>query len=529
MGIVRTTLQVLVALVIVNHGASTGDFVPGVSANPRSYRASLERRNIRTTSRREIVGPNETLIGIKLPAPWETKIPTAGDPDFTIAQDVSWEVLASALQPYLRSNPRIKTGAVSLNSVESFESVPNIFRVYGLDPRAIPSLRTRSGISFVTNDPGIVFVRPNRRPGLDQLYHPSQIALENEGNNYTDLDGVTYASTKDVDIDILGAWSYTVGSDAVVVAIIDDGFDLSKPELAGNIFVNTAEIPCNGIDDDQNGFVDDYRGYDATRRTGCHKSGNSHASTFTEDSTNVPTQHGTAMALAMASLPTRVTSSIAGVAPGVLYLPIAYRGNATLDHAYAYVVAMKKAGVPIRVVNLSLGNSKPSPTQCAARAKNGQALTPLGELLSANISVVTAAGNEGTNNDVHLVCPASLAKNFDSIISVGAVDPRGQLPFYSNFGRLSVTISAPGTAIYMGYGYQTGTSIATALVSGIVALMYTADPDLTPTDVKRQIIKTAKMPELDLPTQGKGIISATNAVKSVWRGPHPGQKKKPPL
>jgi hypothetical protein len=118
--------------------------------------------------------------------------------------------------------------------------------------------------------------------------------------------------------------------------------------------------------------VDDYRGYDATRRTGCHKSGNSNASTFTEDSTNVPTQHGTAMALAMASLPTRVTSSIAGVAPGVLYLPIAYRGNATLDHAYAYVVAMKKAGVPIRVVNLSLGNSKPLPTQCAARAKNGQ-------------------------------------------------------------------------------------------------------------------------------------------------------------
>jgi subtilisin family serine protease len=231
----------------------------------------------------------------------------------------------------------------------------------------------------------------------------------------------------------------------------------------------------------------------------------------------------------MASLPTRLTSSIAGVAPGVLYLPIAYQGDASLDHAYSYLVAMRRAGVPIRVANLSFGNAKPHPSQCSPRTKNDKALTPLGELLSSDISIVAAAGNEGINNDIHFVCPAGHAKNYDSVISVGAVDPQGHLPFYSNFGNSSVTTSAPGSAVFMGYGYQTGTSIATALVSGIVALMYTANPDLTPSEVKRVIIETTKMPELNLPTRSKGIISATNAVKAVWIGPQPESKKKPPL
>lgn len=334
---------------------------------------------------------------------------------------------------------------------------------------------------------------------------PAQIGLENPGGvSYTDIDGRTHSSRTDVDIDVLSAWERTIGRPDVVVAILDDEFDLSKPELVANVYTNKNEVPCNGIDDDKNGFIDDYQGYNVERKTGCYSPSKG------------PTHHGTSMALALASSPKIQTTTITGVAPGVRYLPVAIgsRFDGMIDNAYAYVVAMKRSGVPIRVVNLSLGQSN-HPWSCSPTNKGGTSFTKLGELLTSGTTIIAAAGNEGSDNDSTFVCPSGLARVYDNVISVGAVDFEGKLPFFSNFGLESVTIAAPGSAIYTGYGYQTGTSIATALVSGIVALMYSANAELTPAEVKRIIIDTAKLSELNLPNQSKGIISAGQAVKAV--------------
>jgi subtilisin family serine protease len=350
------------------------------------------------------------------------------------------------------------------------------------------------------------------------LMHPSQIGLENPGGvSYTDIDGLQHLSAKDVDIDISGAWLRTVGSPETVVAIIDDGIDLSTPELKANVYTNTKEIPCNGLDDDSNGFLDDYQGYDAELKTGCTQLVKRIVPNPEVRRIRGFGVHGTAMALALASPPLSSTSTITGVAPGVRFIPVSTGPSIDrgLSHAYAYIIAMKRAGVPIRVVNLSIGQSNPLPWACSTTTKTGESLTILGELLASGLTVVAAAGNEGSNNDTTPVCPSNLARSHAGVISVGAVDFEGKLPFFSNFGEKSVTISAPGTAIYTGYGYQTGTSIATALVSGVVALMYSANPQLTSTDVKRIIIETAKMPDLNLPTQSRGIISAGRALNAV--------------
>lgn len=518
MSICRATLAVMVSVPLLFPLDLFSSGVHEAAANPRSARASLERRNAHVTGRRDIVGPYDPIVGVKLPPPWDVRVPSAGDSDFSAAQDQAYEILGTALQGFFSTSRR--KGALQPNTVESFSSVPNVFRIHGFAPQAIPDLRAKSGILFVSNDPGIVGVRPPQSWREEMLMDPAQIGLENPGGvSYTDIDGRTHASRQDIDIDVLRAWDRTIGKPDVIVAIIDDEFDLSKPEIAANVYTNKNEVPCNGIDDDKNGFIDDYRGYHVERKTGCYS-----------PTSNKDTLHGTSMALAMASSPKTETTTITGVAPGVRYLPVATgsRFDAMLNNAYAYVVALQRAGVPIRVVNLSLAQSQPYPWLCSLMNKQGTSFTNLGELLRSGTTIVAAAGNEGSNNDTTFVCPSGLARNYDNVISVGAVDFEGKLPFFSNFGLKSVTIAAPGSAVYTGYGYQTGTSIATALVSGVVALMYSANADLTPAEVKRIIIETAKLPELNLPNQSKGIISAGQAVRAVPGRWGPGLKK-PPL
>jgi hypothetical protein len=215
--------------------------------------------------------------------------------------------------------------------------------------------------------------------------------------------------------------------------------------------------------------------------------------------------------------------SIVGIAPNIRFLPIQLGENLNhFDDAIAYVLAMKRSGVPIRVVNLSLGFPitfnlfNPKGDLCPLTTPSNE-LTPLGQLLGSDTSVIAAAGNEGTDNDLFPVCPANFAAVHPHMMTVAAVDPAGKHPFFSNYGKTSVTTSAPGVAVYTGYGYSTGTSIASAHVSGIVALMYSIDPTLTATQVKEIVMQSTKRPELKLPTATGGVLSAFIATTKVMQ------------
>ncbi len=314
------------------------------------------------------------------------------------------------------------------------------------------------------------------------LYHEYQWGVENAGNLRGDepsFDGSPQhiIAKADVDADLSSAWRHSIGSSDLVVAVIDTGVDASHPNLKSNLFYRTSEIGGNKIDDDQNGYVDDVNGVQTTKRTG--------------DVTDTY-GHGTHVTGIVAASPRSDGDTMTGASPDVRFLTVAtgrsVDGSWSFDsddllEAFRYVLANKRAGVNIRVLNLSLGGD------CSYW--NNAMKNAVKEIVDAGITVVAAAGNSGRNNDVTPTCPASI--DYPGIISVANVGMDGNRHWSSNYGKNSVDVAAPGGLIYStvprgGYYYLSGTSQASPLVAGIAALILSVNPTLTPKQVESSFV-----------------------------------------
>ena len=112
-------------------------------------------------------------------------------------------------------------------------------------------------------DPDVEYAEPNyikykKSIVPDDPYFGSQWGLHNTGQMVNGVIG-----TPGADISIIDAWNITTGSSQVIIAILDDGIDYNHPDLSGNIWTNTGETSCaDGVDNDDNGYIDDCHGYD---------------------------------------------------------------------------------------------------------------------------------------------------------------------------------------------------------------------------------------------------------------------------
>ncbi len=314
----------------------------------------------------------------------------------------------------------------------------------------------------------------------------NQWALENTGQT----GGIPGA-----DISAPGAWIRTSGVGSVVVAILDTGVDLDHPDLVDRIWTNRGEIPGNGIDDDANGYVDDVNGWD----------------TFDDDA--LPEDrfgHGTAVTGVVAA--SRNGVGIVGVAPEVTIMPI--RVCDTSCPLSAIVEGIQYAlDNDARILNLSLGSHTPS----AALEDAIAAADALGAVL------VTAAGNDGTDNDAWPIYPANYP--FDNVISVAATDHDDGLAvgsgWASNYGASSVDLGSPGKAIMTtalggGWGNGSGTSYATPHVSGAVALIRTLRPLANPLEVSSLVFDTVDpLSTLENKTATGGRLNLDDALRAA--------------
>lgn len=259
------------------------------------------------------------------------------------------------------------------------------------------------------------------------------------------------------------------GHNPVIVAVIDTGCDINHLDLAKNIWTNPGETgvdpygndkSSNGIDDDDNGFVDDVHGWD-----------------FVTDSPAVMDDHGHG---------THIAGIVKNVAPQVSLMILKYfdaesTGPENLIHTIQAIDYAVHMGA--NIINYSGGGiiKSPQEEQALRYAADHQVL------------LVAAAGNEGLNSDFFHFYPADY--ELPNILSVAAIDRQERLLNLSNFGRGTVDVAAPGRNIYSTlpnsrHGYMSGTSQATAFVTGVAALMMAQDQRYADPRILRQRLLT---------------------------------------
>ena len=306
------------------------------------------------------------------------------------------------------------------------------------------------------------------------------------------------------DIQAPQAWAITTGTMSVTIAVIDTGVDLTHPDLAGQIWTNPGEMGIdargrdkrsNGVDDDGDGFVDDWRGWNFVS-----------ANNNPQDDYG----HGTHVAGIAAAIGNNGIG-IAGMAWGVRIMPLKVldsTGNGFESDVASAVDYAADHGA--RVINLSLGGYVPM--QTLANAVN--------YAYGKGVTVVAAAGNGSTSQPFY---PAANPH----VIAVASVDSDNQLSYFSNTGP-DIALAAPGGSIYStmwpgsnpwcsGSQYCTlsGTSMATPHVAGVAALLASLPQFNSPNRILTAMESTA----LDLGSSGwdqdygYGLVQAADALQ----------------
>ncbi len=317
-------------------------------------------------------------------------------------------------------------------------------------------------------------------------------------NKHIDIDGFSHLS----DIDVKKAWAQSQG-EGQVIAIIDSGVNYNHPFLRQNIFVNKNEIPDNGIDDDKNGYVDDVAGYDFA---------NNDPYPFDDGG------HGSHVAGLAAG-------HIFGVASKAKILPIKSMGPTRGDLGSILAGLYYAVDNGATVINMSLGGySNVIPPEYT---------DAMNHALNKGVLVVAASGNghpqtgEGLNTDAINNIPSALPHS--NIISVASSAKGEELASYSNYGKVTVDVVAPGgsqehqlfSSFYKNsqeelfIGMQ-GTSMASPVTAGVVALMQAKNPTLSFQKIKKALMETGTSKKsLQLKTKSGREISALRAVSAI--------------
>ena len=324
----------------------------------------------------------------------------------------------------------------------------------------------------------------------------------------------------DIDADL--AWDLTTGGttkngDTIVICVVDNGLDLSHEDIIDNLWINHREIPDNGIDDDQNSYIDDYNGWNGEDQNGSIPFGN----------------HGTSVAGLIGGTGNN-KKGISGINWNIKIMP-AYKGNeeAHMLSAYAYAYTLRKQynesngtkGTFIVATNSSFGTdyamAKDHPIWCSMYDSLG----------SVGILNIVATANNNTNVDIQGDMPSTCPGDF--MISVTNIDQYNNKVNGAGYGPINIDIGGYGANVLTirtsnRYTSFNGTSAATPVVSGVVGLIYAhsqriadialTNPQLAALMAKDAILEGSK-PRNSLKniTVTGGVVNAFNSLNSIGK------------
>lgn len=333
------------------------------------------------------------------------------------------------------------------------------------------------------NDPSVEFCEPvyigvsagvkefsinksqRTNPPNDEMFY-KQWYLQNSGSVEPSSSG-GFAKIG-ADIKILNTWEIEKGSEEVIIAILDSGIKDDHPDLSSRIWINKSELPGNGIDDDLNGYVDDYKGWDFAYDDKRPDDGFGHG-------TNIATVIGAA------------TNNLIGYSGIDQRCKLMNCKNLNADNSgeYGWWAESIKYAVDngANIINMSEGGDDFSQTL----------KTAIEYALESGVMVNAAMMNKGDSRDYY---PAS----FKGVFAVGATDTDDRRCKRFSWGGGScwgkhISVVAPGNKIY-GLDYESddnydvywsGTSQSTAIVSGIASLLLAQNPSRSADDLKRII------------------------------------------
>ncbi|NBX75354.1 MAG: hypothetical protein EBQ92_02280, partial [Proteobacteria bacterium] len=372
-------------------------------------------------------------------------------------------------------------------------------------PNAKNNLELLAHLGALKELEGVEYAYPDYKIRISNLPNDSEFGNQWDFHNT----GATTAAGKglvDADIDAPEAWSVSTGSRSVIVGVIDTGINYNHPDLKDNVWNNPGETgtdssgndkSTNGIDDDGNGFVDDFRGWDFVSN---------------DNDPNDEHGHGTHTAGTIGAVGNNGIG-VAGVNWQVSLVPLQIfdsSGSGDLSGAIAALEYATQMGFPI--TNNSWGG--------------GGYTQVFEDLLKANRDAgslfIAAAGNNGSDNDTDPFYPASF--QVENVISVAASNNTDQLSSFSNYGATTVHLAAPGENIYSTYAlwsdyyYESGTSMAAPHVAGAAALIKSIWPSASYNEIKNKILESVDViynPSFVGKTRTGGRLNLAAAVGGI--------------
>ena len=329
---------------------------------------------------------------------------------------------------------------------------------------------------------GVEYAEPNFS------YHASIIPSDQEYNKQWYLDKIRVPL----------AWDKISETPRVVIAVIDSGVQINHPDLAANIWKNPEEIPGNGIDDDSNGFIDDYNGWDFVNNVP------DPSPKFEDGFTEAGIMHGTIVAGIIAAVGNNGLG-VTGITWKAQIMPLKVLDDqgegrtSDVIRAIDYAINNKADIINFSFVGLDYSRGL---YEAINRAHD------------AGIIMVAAAGNEQADGEGYDLTDTPMYPACDDgednmVIGVAATDALDQKANFSSFGSRCVDIAAPGVSFYstavfaptqkIGQkyfdqyfgGFWSGTSMATPVIVGVLSLVEGINPAAKASEVRDIVLATA--------------------------------------